>query len=97
MLEKLHWHQKRSAFRPRDEDGVRNIEKHIESYWEMVTDTRPGTPDANGIPGPPHVSTRNEMRVRTVYTCDEPDRRGQAGHPGVGIIGTSNRRPEGHT
>ena len=51
-------------------DDVRNVEKHTESYLATVTDTTPGPPDANGMPGPPTVSTRMEPRFRTYYTFE---------------------------
>lgn len=68
QLERQEWVAKRSGWVPGD--GVRNVEKHTESYMATVTDTTPGPPDANGMPGPPTVTTRMEPRFRTYYTFE---------------------------
>jgi hypothetical protein len=68
QLERQEWVAKRSGRVPSDD--VRNVQKHTESYLETVTDTQPGPPDANGMPGPPTVSTRMEPRFRTYYTFE---------------------------
>jgi len=68
QLERREWVAKRSSWVPSDD--VRNVEKHNESYLATVTDTQPGVPDANGIPGPPTISTRMEPRFRTYYTFE---------------------------
>ncbi len=65
-LERQEWVAKRSSWTPSDD--VRNVKKHTESYLATVTDTQPGMPDANGIPGPPTTTTRMEPRVRIYYT-----------------------------
>ena len=68
QLEQQEWVAKRASWVPGD--GVRNVEKHTESYLATVTDTTPGPPDANGIPGPPTTTTRMEPRFRTYYTFE---------------------------
>jgi hypothetical protein len=68
QLEQQEWVAKRSSWVPRDD--VRNVKKHTESYLATVTDTQPGMPDANGMPGPPTTSTRIEPRFRTYYTFE---------------------------
>jgi hypothetical protein len=68
QLERQEWVAKRSNWVPSDD--VRNVKKHTESYLAAVTDTQPGMPDANGIPGPPTMSTRMEPRFRTYYTFE---------------------------
>jgi hypothetical protein len=68
QLERSQWVPKRASWVP--SEGVRNVEKHKESYWAPVTDTRPGVPDANGIPGPTVTSTRTELRFRIYYTYE---------------------------
>ena len=69
QLERQEWVAKRASWTP--SDGVRNVEKHTESYLATVTDTTPGPPDANGMPGPPTTSTRLEPRFRTYYTYEQ--------------------------
>ena len=68
QLERQEWVAKRSSWVP--SDGVRNVEKHTESYVATVTHTTPGSPGANGMPGPPTTSTRIEPRVRVYYTFE---------------------------
>ncbi len=68
-LERQEWVAKRSSWTPSDD--VRNVKKHTESYLATVTDTQPGMPDANGIPGPPTTTTRMEPRVRIYYTYEQ--------------------------
>jgi len=69
QLERQEWVAKRANWTPSDD--VRNVEKHTESYLATVTDTQPGVPDANGIPGPPSSSMRTELRFRTYYTYEQ--------------------------
>jgi hypothetical protein len=68
QLERQEWVAKRSSWVPSDD--VRNVKKHTESYLAAVTDTQPGMPDANGMPGPPTTTTRMEPRFRTYYTFE---------------------------
>jgi hypothetical protein len=51
QLERQEWVAERSSWVPGDD--VRNVKKHTESYWETVTDLRPGMPGAAGFPGTP--------------------------------------------
>jgi hypothetical protein len=70
QLERQEWVAKRSTWDPAFRDDVRDVHRHTETYWDTVTDTQPGTPGANGIPGPPTTSTRMEMRTRNYYTYE---------------------------
>lgn len=88
QLERQEWVAKRASWTP--SDGVRNVEKHTESYLATVTDTTPGPPDANGMPGPLTTSTRLEPRFRTYYTYEQLEwhkgaelKAGGAGQDGV--------------
>jgi hypothetical protein len=69
QLEQQEWVAKRSSWVPSDD--VRNVENHSETYWATVTDTQPGPPDANGMPGPPTIQTRQELRSRFYYTFEQ--------------------------
>jgi hypothetical protein len=68
QLERQEWVAKRASRVPSDD--VRNVKKHSESYLATVTDTQPGPPGADGIPGPPTMSTRMEPRTRTYFTYE---------------------------
>jgi len=67
-IEQQQWVSKRSDWKPSGE--TRNVQRHQENYWETVTDWQPGTPDANGMPGPQQPMTRQELRTRTFYTFE---------------------------
>jgi hypothetical protein len=68
QLERRQWDQKRGMFVPSGE--TRNVQKHTEQFWATVTDMIPGTPDANGIPGPPTPVPRQELQTRVYFTYE---------------------------
>jgi hypothetical protein len=68
QLEQQAWIAKRVNSKPSGD--VRDVEKHTETYWETVTDTQPGPPDADGNPGPDTVSAHIELRTREYYTFE---------------------------
>lgn len=68
QLEQQEWVHKRGSWVPPYD--TRNVEKHTETYWQTVTDMTPGTPNANGIPGPGTPSTRMELQTRVYYTYE---------------------------
>jgi hypothetical protein len=67
QLERQEWIAKRGASSPGE---ARNVEKHSETYWATVTDTKPGAPGMNGIPGPSVSTVRSELRTRVYYTYE---------------------------
>jgi hypothetical protein len=67
QLERQEWIAKRGASSPGE---ARNVEKHSETYWATVTDTKPGAPDMTGIPGPSVSTARSELRTRVYYTYE---------------------------
>lgn len=67
-LEQQQWVSKRSDPKPGGE--TRNVERHPESYWETVTEWKPGPPGADGMPGPQQMETSQELRTRTFYTFE---------------------------
>lgn len=67
-IEEQQWVSKRSEWQPGGE--TRNVQRHQETYWETVTDWQPGSPDADGMPGPQQSITTQELRTRTVYTYE---------------------------
>ena len=67
-MEQQQWVGKRSERQPGGE--ARNVQRHQETYWETVTDSQPGPPNADGTPGPQQSMIRQEMRTRTIYTYE---------------------------
>jgi hypothetical protein len=67
-IEQQLWVSKRSGWEPTGE--TRYVQRHQESYWDTVTDWRPGPANADGTPGPQQPITRQELRTRTYYTYE---------------------------
>jgi hypothetical protein len=67
-MEQQQWVSRRSAWQPSGE--TRDVQRHQETYWETVTDRQPGPPNADGMPGPQQLVTRQELRTRTFYAYE---------------------------
>ena len=68
VMEQQQWVGRRSGHQPEGE--TRNVQRRQETYWETVTDWQPGSPNADGTPGPQQPLTRQEPRTRTFYTYE---------------------------
>lgn len=69
QMDRQVWERTRSTVRPTG--AVKDLERHVEQYWETVTHSHPGTADGTGATGSPTTTRRQVERTRSYFTYEE--------------------------